>query len=63
MVESQKQTLVWKGIIFQWKVGEFPIVVNTANSYSYGNQSDKGDEFERASTGSIGQHNYRRQSH
>ena len=54
MVVGQKQTPTWKGIIFQGKVGEFPIVVNTANSYSYGNQSDKGDEFERASTGSIG---------
>ena len=60
MVVGPKQTLVGKGTIFQAQVGEFPIVVNTANSYSYDNQSDKGDEFEPASTGATGQHNYRR---
>jgi hypothetical protein len=40
------------------QVGGFPIVINTANSYSYINPKDKGDKCERVSTGFIGQHHY-----
>jgi len=41
------------------QVGGFPIVINTANFYSYNNPNDEGAECERVPTGFIGQHHNR----